>query len=716
MTDSENLRDHFSTVAKIADGEAKTISLGNIIDDEAKTIFLGNIIDEAGSKHSLRVELSSLRRQTLICGTTGSGKTNTCLSLLRQLWHHRIPFLVIDPAKASYRNLMTSEEFKGAGRVYTLGNLVVSPLRLNPFQLLQGVNVQAHIDALTTMFNASFEMYAPMPLVLNKAISELYVARGWDLFQSTNIRLPEGINHWDPDCPQEVYPSMDDLYESITKVTDSFNYSDRIGPDVCAALRARIGSLIAGPKGMMFDRSISVPFDTLFSQPVVVELHDVFNDNEKSFLSGMLLLFLSYYRKLHPAPEGLNHVLLVDDAHRLLKAEFTEKNQDAPAGHFATVFPSMLSELGSYGEGIVVSTQTPASLIPSILSNTNLKVIHRLLTDEDVRAVSGPQYLDEFHRRHVATLAVGRALCYSDSMEMPYRLAVETPVEPWATTIDSDFLVQGTMKGFEVKRSGDGFEPGFDDLVVYRYGLLIAKDSDFQTIFSRYVLSTAKDLTQLVHFRQNIVHEVQRIVGGSARIGKLSRITWAALVLATRDYFDKKGQEHFLFYGDIREQQLRWLSLLKPAFVRSQARRRLEIGVLREWRDGFLALQKRDQGPHPTCGPCKSKCIYRMDVAKLVSDPAIKFDFNSSINRPDSPASESAAWFSRLLAERYVGQGDVDLSYCMAVHLLKEQSLSTDAQLVLLNKVRTILESFEDRSAEEVEAAPNESDEPGESV
>jgi hypothetical protein len=79
----------------------------------------------------------------------------------------------------------------------------------------------------------------------------------------------------------------------------------------------------------------------------------------------------------------------------------------------------------------------------------------------------------------------------------------------------------------------------------------------------------------------------------------------------------------------------------------------------------------------------------------VVRDPKIKFDFNSSINRKDTPASDSAAWFCRLLTERLIGQGDVDLSYCLAVHLIKDQQLSTDAQLVLLHKVRTALENFQ---------------------
>jgi hypothetical protein len=47
-----------------------------------------------------------------------------------------------------------------------------------------------------------------------------------------------------------------------------------------------------------------------------------------------------------------------------------------------------------------------------------------------------------------------------------------------------------------------------------------------------------------------------------------------------------------------------------------------------------------------------------------------------------------------------IGQHDIDLSYCLAVHLIKDQQLSTDAQLVLLHKVRTALENFQNEAEE----------------
>jgi hypothetical protein len=223
----------------------------------------------------------------------------------------------------------------------------------------------------------------------------------------------------------------------------------------------------------------------------------------------------------------------------------------------------------------------------------------------------------------------------------------------------------------------------------------VADDPIFRQVYNRYILSTLKDLTQLVHFRAQIIHEIQRVIGGRARTGNITGITWCALTQATERYFERKGEENYWFYDQVREQHLRWLNLLRPAFQPTEVNRRLDIAVLRQWRDDFLELHKRDQGPLPTCSPCTSKCLYRFEVSEVVRDPKIKFDFNSSINRKDTPASDSAAWFCRLLTERLIGMPDIDLAYCLAAHLIKDQQLSTDAQLVLLHKVRNALETFQ---------------------
>ena len=100
--------------------------------------------------------LSDLTKHALVCGFTGSGKTVTVLYLLHQICvEHKIPFLVLESAKQEYRGLCGVAGFADILRVYSVGNENCVPLRLNPFELLPGVRVEAHLSKLQTCFEAA---------------------------------------------------------------------------------------------------------------------------------------------------------------------------------------------------------------------------------------------------------------------------------------------------------------------------------------------------------------------------------------------------------------------------------------------------------------------------------------------------------------------------------------------------------------------------------
>ncbi|MBX9667981.1 MAG: DUF87 domain-containing protein [Candidatus Obscuribacterales bacterium] len=679
--------------------------------DPTRTIAIGNILDRGMDTGNLYyLDVDAMQKHTIVCGVTGGGKTNTCFYLLGQLWNYKIPFMVIEPAKSEYRHMMLmSETFKGIGQAFSLGDETVSPFRLNPFEIMKGVKVQTHLDALKSVFNASFEMYSPMPQVLERALNEIYNVRGWDLVNNRNRRLPPGVETGDPDCPPEIYPTMKDLFEIIDPIVEGFGYSERIGPDVQAALKARIGSLLIGGKGQMLNTRRSIPPEALFKRPTVIELKMVSEDSEKSFLMGMLLVFLYEYREALGPHDNLQHVMLIEEAHRLLKNVPTAQSGESanPAGKAVEFFTNMLAEIRSYGQGFIIADQIPNKLAPEALKNTNLKVMHRIVAVDDRDSMGGAMNLDDIQKRHVTALGQGRAIVYAEKMEQPFPVQImfdkTKEVPPPRTPEESDEVVRQAMKSLDIvgkfdRHLGCRFCLHRCDSTILDTATPVADDTLFRQVYNRYILSTLKDLTQLVHFRAQIIHEIQRVIGGRARTGNITGITWCVLTQATERYFERKGEENYWFYDQVREQHMRWLNLLRPAFQPTEVNRKLDINVLRQWRDDFIELHKRDQGPLPTCGPCTSKCLYRFEVSEVVRDPKIKFDFNSSINRKDTPASDSAAWFCRLLTERLVSQGDVDLAYCLAAHLIKDQQLSTDAQLVLLHKVRTALENFQKES------------------
>ena len=506
--------------------------------DPTRVIAIGNILDRGEDTGNLYyIDVDAMQKHTIVCGVTGGGKTNTCFYLLGQLWRYNIPFMVCEPAKSEYRHMMLmSETFKGIGQAFSLGDETVSPFRLNPFEIMPGVKVQTHLDALKSVFNASFEMYSPMPQVLEKALNQIYNVRGWDLVNNVNRRLPPGMSLSDPDCPAEIYPTMKDLFEIIDPVVESFGYSDRIGPDVQAALKARIGSLLIGGKGQMLNTRRSIPMKELFGRPTVVELKMVSEDSEKSFLMGMLLVFLYEYREALGPHDHLQHVMLVEEAHRLLKNVPTGQSGEGanPAGKAVEFFTNMLAEIRSYGQGFIIADQIPNKLAPEALKNTNLKIMHRIVAVDDRDSMGGAMNLDDVQKRHVTALGQGRAIVYAEKMEQPYHLQImfdkTKEVPPPETPEESDEVVRQAMKGLDIVGSFDRhlgckFCLHRCDSQILDTAVPVADDPIFRQVYNRYILSTLKDLTQLVHFRAQIIHEIQRVIGGRARTGNITGIT-----------------------------------------------------------------------------------------------------------------------------------------------------------------------------------------------
>ena len=80
----------------------------------------------------------------------------------------------------------------------------------------------------------------------------------------------------------------------------------------------------------------------------------------------------------------------------------------------AKMFSNMLSEIRAYGEGCIVVDQVPTRLIPDAVKNTNLKIIHRLTAEDDIRAVSTSMRLRPDQEAVIGALQPGEAIACSD--------------------------------------------------------------------------------------------------------------------------------------------------------------------------------------------------------------------------------------------------------------------------------------------------------------
>ncbi len=378
---------------------------------------LGNLLEGGEELGNLgyEVDLNSLTRHVFITGITGSGKSNTCRGLLAQLMERGKNFLVIEPAKDEYVQLALAHNQAGTfdrkiavympGREQW-GGQPLEELRLNPFDIIRmrgaTVQVMPHLDRLKSIFNASFPMYEILPVILEEALVDLYGSQGW-----LESNLP-------PDNMQ--CPTLGQLYDRVTGLVRAKGYEQRITDNITAALRTRIGSLMRGWKGRLFDQPASTPWADLFDQPVVINLQQMGDDADKCFTMALLLNFMYEYRQAQhervgsPESSELHHLAIIEEAHRILRSAHFVADSANPQVKMGEMFADILSEIRAYGQGLAIIDQVPSKLLPDALKNTNLKIVHRLVASDDCQSMASAMALTEDQAKVIARLKVGQAI------------------------------------------------------------------------------------------------------------------------------------------------------------------------------------------------------------------------------------------------------------------------------------------------------------------
>ncbi len=375
-------------------------------------VSVGRILNGSHMTNSeYRIELDALNRHGLVVGLTGGGKTNTVKSLLHTFKDLKCPFMIIESAKKEYYEIynMGITDLK----IYSVGSTGDNYLYINPFEIVtingKRVSVQSHIDAVFSAFKASFIMYTPMPYVLENAIYEIYRDYGWDVEEDVNIY---GRNE---------FPTIEDLYYKIEPVVIKMGYDQRMQHDIIGSLKARINSIRVGSKGRTLNVARSVSMEKLLEGNSVIELDDMNDEDAKAFIISLLLMQIQECRKVQPTVQlKIRHMLLIEEAHRLLKNVSSGTGESAdPRGNAVEFFCNMLAELRSKGQGFLVIDQSPSKLAPDLIKNTNLKIIHRTVAGEDRHLVGSAMNMTDAQQDYLSCLKQGFAAVYSEGDNRP---------------------------------------------------------------------------------------------------------------------------------------------------------------------------------------------------------------------------------------------------------------------------------------------------------
>ncbi|MFD8638198.1 ATP-binding protein, partial [Streptomyces sp. NPDC059656] len=270
---------------------------------------------------------------------------------------------------------------------------------------------------------AAIEGHEPCPQVLARALSQCYTEAGWDLVtgEPRPAHKPKYLLD-EPDVPRTaVYPTLGDLQSTARQVVEMIGYGKEVTADVRGFVDVRMGSLREGTPGRFFEGGHPLDIAGLLAGNVVLELESITNDQDKAFLIGAVLIRLVEHLRVHHGSGGvpLRHVLIVEEAHRLLK-----NVEDGPAAAAVELFASLLAEIRAYGEGVVIVEQIPSKILPDVIKNSALKIMHRLPAEDDRRSVGATMNLQQEQSENVVALPPGRAAVAADGMDRPVLTAI----------------------------------------------------------------------------------------------------------------------------------------------------------------------------------------------------------------------------------------------------------------------------------------------------
>lgn len=412
----------------------EAVDFGVNVPEEKDGFQLGNIVHRGSLlNNEVRINAGILNKHLFVTGVTGSGKTTTCQKILLE---SKLPYLVIEPAKTEYRQLYLQDKQL---KIFTVGRNDLCPFRINPLELVRGENLSSHIDMLMATFQAVYPMEASMPYILKEAIINCYEKLGWDLESNENSFTD------DPWSAAGVYwPTLSNVVAELTVVVNKKGFAAELKSNYIGSLVSRFTDLTIGTRGSIFDVPLSVDFEKIIHERVVIELDELKSEEDKVLLMGLMLARLSeVLKQAHKKNKNLRHITLIEEAHRLLSK--TEPGERAKKLAVQT-FTDMLAEVRKYGESLIIVDQIPEKLTPEVLKNTNTKIVHKIFAEDDKRAIGISIALDDKQKQYLSKLGVGEAVIYTEGWHKPVVVKIKSVEKKQSDEVDEQIIkAQGKL-------------------------------------------------------------------------------------------------------------------------------------------------------------------------------------------------------------------------------------------------------------------------------
>jgi hypothetical protein len=262
-------------------------------------------------------------------------------------------------------------------------------------------------------------------------------------------------------------------------------------------------------------------------------------------------------------------------------------------------------------------------LVGDAIKNTNLKIAHRTVAEDDRKALAGSMAMTEVQGRALITLGQGEAAVFAEGDDAPILVQVEAVKDRQGHQWPTNDTVAQKMRSSQALRPYRHMYSPTDYCIdscgdkAFECGQArnMASDAGLQRTFARLVLSSVEDPGALDHLWPEFIS----LAAARLRDNVNERSIITCLAVHLSEWFaSRRGEQGGWSYSDIADLCSKLITVLRAqidGLPADAARRAL--------REAALRLHRRRRFPYSGCGqicnPHGALCLYRHSAADIIS-------------------------------------------------------------------------------------------------